>query len=120
MAKGLALVIEDSREIADIYSATLNLAGYEAELVYDGKQALERLGALVPRLIILDMNLPQVSGHYIYKQIRADSRLNQVVVIIATANTVMADALQKELSPGDTLLVKPVSPLQLREVLNSL
>lgn len=120
MGKGLALVIEDSHEIADIYSATLNLAGYEAELVYDGKTALERLGKLIPHVIILDMNLPQVSGHYIYKQIRADGRLNNTVVIIATANTVMADALSSELSPGDHLLVKPVSPIQLRDVLNRL
>ncbi|MDX1990880.1 MAG: response regulator [bacterium] len=118
MGKGLALIIEDSPEISDIYAQVLQMVGYESEAIYDGRSALTRLSGAVPQLIILDMNLPHVSGHYIYKQIRSDTRLTGVPVIIATANMLLVDAMKNDLAPHDQMLVKPVSPQQLRDVLN--
>lgn len=120
MAKGLALIIEDHREIGDIYVTTLQLAGFETELIMDGKTALARLEGIVPRVIILDINLPQVSGNYIYSQIKSDSRLQNVPVVISTANMLLADVLRADLRPGDQLLIKPVSPYQLKDAMAKL
>lgn len=120
MARGLALIIEDNREIGDIYAVTLHMSGFETELIVDGKVALERLDETTPDLIILDMNLPQVSGHYIYKRIRSDARLKNMPIIISTANILVADALAKEHNPNDHILVKPVSPAQIRDLVRSL
>jgi CheY-like chemotaxis protein len=120
MARPLALIIEDNVEIADIYATTLNLAGYEAESIVDGKAALDRLDGNAPDLVILDMNLPQVSGNYIYNRIRGDARLAEIPIIISTANMLMAEALSQNPSPFDYILVKPVSPQRLRELVKSL
>lgn len=120
MSKGFALIIEDNREIGDIYATTLQMAGFETEMVYDGKLALDKLDQRLPDLIILDMNLPQVSGHYIYKTIRSNRRLDNTVVIISTANTLVGTMLGEGLSRQDLLLLKPVTPRQLREVVDNL
>ena len=120
MAQKHALVVEDNKEIGQIYALTLEMAHYQSEHIIDGKSALDRLEEITPDLIVLDMNLPQVSGHYIYKKIRADARLNNTVVIISTANTLVANALSKELAPQDHLLMKPVSAKQLRDIAETL
>jgi len=113
MTNKFALVIEDNRAIGDIYLTTLEMADFDGELVVDGKVGLERLEDIVPDLVILDMNLPQVSGHYIYKKIRADPRLQRTRVLISTANSLVAQMLSKELHEEDRLMMKPISPKQL-------
>lgn len=113
MANRFALIIEDQEDIADIYSNALALADFETEIIYDGKEALELLPNIEPDLIILDMNLPHVSGHYLFKQLRSTPHLADVPVIICTANTVMANAMKAEIGSTDFILVKPVSIHQL-------
>jgi CheY-like chemotaxis protein len=118
MAQRVALVIEDHVDLAEIYKITLDMAGYSTELVTDGREALERLqGDDKPDLVILDMNLPQVSGHYIYKKLRADPEWNVIPVIISTANTIVANALADEVTAQDQIVVKPVSPRKLKEII---
>jgi DNA-binding response OmpR family regulator len=111
-----ALVVEDNQEIGKIYKLTLEMADYETEHVLDGKAALEWLETTVPQVVVLDMNLPQVSGHYLYKKLRADTRMDNTVVIISTANTLVANVLSKELAPQDHILMKPVSARQLKDL----
>jgi DNA-binding response OmpR family regulator len=115
----LAFIIEDNQELGLIYAASIEIFDYEAEIIGDGKKALERLAETVPSLIILDMNLPHVSGHFIYKRLRSDALFNGCPIIIATANALIADALKNELTPGDHLLVKPISPTQLRNLVKT-
>jgi DNA-binding response OmpR family regulator len=117
-----ALVIEDNLDLAEIYRLTLDMLDYESQMVYDGKEALDRLNAIQeqPYLLILDMNLPQVSGHYIYKKLRSDPKWDTMRVIISTANTIVASALAEELHMGDRIIVKPVTPTKLKAVIKEL
>lgn len=114
MGTRLALIIEDNEELCHIYAATLETLNYAVESVLDGKRALQRLEEIVPQLVVLDMNLPFVSGHYIYKKLRSEGRFDRTPIIIATANALIADALVHDIAPIDRLMVKPVSPNQLR------
>lgn len=111
-----ALIIEDNVEIGNIYCMTLEMLEYETEHFTDGKAALDRLGEVEPDLIVLDMNLPQISGHYIYKKVRSEPRMNKTTIIISTANNLVAEVLAGELAPGDHLLLKPVSMQELRKL----
>jgi two-component system cell cycle response regulator DivK len=115
MGNRFALIIEDNVPLGAVYTEALSMANYDSEHIVDGRAALERLRDTVPDLVILDMNLPHVSGHYILKQIRSDERLAQTPVIIVTANTPMAEALSSQLTELDTLLIKPISAQELRD-----
>lgn len=114
------LIIEDNKEIGEIYRLTIGVLGYDCEQITNGREALERLDAEIPDLIILDMNLPEVSGHYLYKKIRASPNYNHVPVIISTANMLVARTIQEEMSPHDHLIVKPVHPRALTTLIETI
>lgn len=112
MSKPLALIIEDDPEIANILSISLK-SDFEVESITDGNAAITRLTQVVPVLIVLDLHLPEVSGMDIFARIRSDARLRQTKVIVCSADALRADVLR---SQADLVLLKPVSPGQLREL----
>lgn len=109
----VAMIIEDDEKLATIFTAAIMEAGFTVHTVSKGDVALVELGVFQPRLVILDLHLPGVSGETILKAIREDPRLAKTRVIIATADAVRARMLEDE---GDLVLVKPISYLQLRDL----
>ncbi|MBE7551529.1 MAG: response regulator transcription factor [Anaerolineales bacterium] len=109
----LALIIEDDPDLAFIFAEALKAAGFEIEIIQDGKLALSRLANTNPTVVVLDLQLPHASGEQILRQIRTDSRLMKTRVIIASANSLMAESLRAE---ADLTLIKPISFSQLRDL----
>ncbi len=120
MTSRLAFIIEDNIELGYIYAAALEMSNFKVERLIDGQSAVDRLEATVPDLIVLDLNLPYVSGHHIYHQLRNDERFNNTPIIIATANSLLAETLPSQLTGQDCLMIKPVSPSKLRELTRQL
>ena len=117
MQKPIAFVIEDHRDIVIGFVAALEQAGYEVETAHDGAVALERLNEFTPHLIILDMQLPNVNGMDILKEIRASDRLQNTVVLIASAYSRRLREVETQVKDGTTLtLLKPVHYIQLKEL----
>ena len=110
MTKPLALVIEDNKKLADIFSIAVQRAGFKTEIIAEGRQALTRLAEIIPTLILLDLHLPHYSGEEILQHIKADERLGQVKIILTTADASRADFLENNV---DLVLLKPIEPLQL-------
>ena len=117
MSNNIALIIEDDDDMGTIFAAAMHRAGYNPEVAADGQMALDRLADLVPGIIVLDLHLPNVSGPQILEYIRADDRLHDVPVIIATADPHLADTLRDKVS---FVLDKPVSFKQLSLLSNRL
>jgi CheY-like chemotaxis protein len=113
MSDLFALVVEDHVDSAIIFSEAVRRAGFDVETIRDGKSALERLAAVEPDIVILDLNLPQVSGMDILQQIRSDPRLAKTRVVIVTAHPDMATDIQDQ---ADLLLIKPVAFSQIRKL----
>jgi len=111
MGKPLALIVEDHVDAAVIFSEAMKSAGFETETVRSGDAALAKLSVIVPDIVVLDLQLPHVEGADILHQIRADERLNETRVIVATAHPHRAADLQDE---ADLVLIKPVGFHQLR------
>ena len=110
MDKPFALIIEDDRDIATLFRHIVDIAGYRTEIAFHGQTAIERLGTSIPDIIILDLNLPSISGNDILALIRKDPRLTKTKIIVVTAHSYMADSLTVE---PDLILLKPVSLDQL-------
>ena len=111
--KPLALVIEDSKDVALVFHTAMERAGYTVETIYDGSVALERLAEVIPDLIVLDLHLPGVSGEQILKHIHLDTRLEKVKVIVATADSNWAEKLAND---STISMLKPISFMQLRQI----
>lgn len=109
----LAWVIEDDEAHAKLFSEALTQAGYQVELIRDGRAALDRFARVIPTVVVLDINLPYVAGTDILRHIRGDRRLSKVRVIIASADERIASTLHNE---ADLVLIKPISYPQLRDL----
>lgn len=113
MTKPLALIVEDEKDLSDIFAEALQHADFATEIVRDGQKAVERLAVIVPGLVLLDLHLPNVAGTDILKQIRQDERLRNTQVIVVTADARSAEFLR---SDAELVLVKPVRFSQLRDL----
>ncbi len=105
-----AFIIEDDEDMGTIFAAAMRQAGFDTEVIADGQTAVTRLQETIPDIVVLDLHLPGISGPDVLKFIRADERLSEVKVIIATADPHLADTLRQDVS---FVLDKPVSFRQL-------
>lgn len=106
----IALIVEDNPDQNLVFTMALKKAGYVTESIYNGADALQRLKEIVPHIVVLDLHMPDIAGNVILAWIRSDRRLTRVNVILATADSAFADALE---SQADLVLLKPVSFSQL-------
>jgi CheY-like chemotaxis protein len=111
--KPLALVIEDHEDQNLVFTAALDQAGYRTESILNGNAAQERLNEVVPSMVILDLNLPGISGKDLLSQIRHDERMIDVNIILATADAWQAEELRAQ---SNIVLVKPISFEQLSKL----
>lgn len=106
------LIIDDDKDTANFFRLVLELVGFDCEIVNSAKQALARLAASQPDLILLDMRLGlEIGGEDILYQIRSNPRLDRTRVIIITAYPTMAEPVT---NLADLILLKPVDVEQLR------
>jgi DNA-binding response OmpR family regulator len=109
----VALVIEDDFDASVIFAKALEVLGFQTEVIDSGEKALERLKAVVPVIVLLDLHLPEVMGTSIIRTIRADERLKETLVIIASADPRSADLVQ---DMADLVLIKPTTFSQVRDL----
>lgn len=117
MDKPVAFIVEDDRDIAALFRHVLDVAGYQTEIILNGKEAMSRLEIFSPQIVLLDLQLPGISGVEILTRMRADDRLRTVPVVVITANAPFADSLPVE---PDLLLLKPVDIVQLSNLVQRL
>ncbi len=113
MIKPKVLIVEDSLELVALFTVALLEAGYEVNCLTDGAAAQRYLAQSVPDLLVLDLQLPYISGEHLVEQIRQDDRFSQTRIIIVTADYRRGDALEEL---ADLVLQKPVSYRQLRDL----
>jgi DNA-binding response OmpR family regulator len=116
MQKSTAFVVEDQLHLVTLYEDALRLVGFDVTTARNGLDALNQLEvADVPTMILLDVNIPGLSGKDLHKHIRSKDKFKGVPVLIATANSVAAASMQSELVENDTLMVKPIGMRDLQQ-----
>lgn len=117
MTGKLALIIEDDYDASIIFAKALEVIGFETEIIRSGDLAIEKLKTAVPAVVVLDLHLPQVVGTDILRQIRADERMKETRVIVASADPRMAELIQ---DLADLVLIKPTTFSQVRDLASRL
>lgn len=82
---GRVLVVEDSLVAGELEKGILLAAGYDADVVHDGVEALEALRREDWDLVISDVDMPRMDGFELTARLRADERLRDIPVIIVTS-----------------------------------
>ena len=104
------LVVEDNHDSAEMLSELLQLAGAEVHLAPDGESALVLVARVQPRVILLDIGLPGMSGYDVARQVRDSSWGAQVLIVALTGWGSAEDRARSRAAGVDRHLVKPVDP----------
>jgi len=108
MAKRI-LVVEDNDLNRKLFCDLLKANGFAVEPVADGETVLERTRAFVPNLVIMDIQLPTVSGLDLIEAIKGDSTLRAIPVLAVTAYAGKGDEERIRQAGAEGYLAKPVS-----------
>jgi PleD family two-component response regulator len=101
-----ALIIDDDRDTANLFSTILSLVGFECDVAYSAKTALVYLASNEPDIVLLDMRLGlEISGIDILYQIRSNPRFDKIRVIVITAYPHLAAPVH---DLADMIMLKPV------------
>ena len=104
------LVVDDDEHISELISLYLTREGYETKEVHNGKDALKEFGIFNPKLILLDIMLPEMDGYEVCKEIRKTSKI-PIIMLTAKGDT-FDKVLGLELG-ADDYIVKPFEPKEM-------
>ncbi len=105
----IGLIIDDNRQTADALHQMLEVLDVEARVAYGSSPAISLLQAMVPRVILLDINMPGVDGFEILAFLRREPRLAPVPVIVITSDD-QPETRERVLKGGATaIIIKPAT-----------
>jgi two-component system alkaline phosphatase synthesis response regulator PhoP len=114
MPKNRVLVVEDEQDIASLIKHTLERSGdIEVEVTGSGAAALEAVAAHPPDLIVLDLNLPVLSGVEVCRILRSRHDGHNLPIIMLTARGSENDRVVGLELGADDYITKPFSPREL-------
>lgn len=103
------LVVEDDLLNRMFYCEVLQREGYEVREVDDGAVVMDNARAFDPELVIMDINLPHVSGLELIERLKADSKLSEAPVLAITAYVGRVEEQRIREAGAAEYLSKPVS-----------
>ncbi|MEO8140959.1 MAG: response regulator [Gemmatimonadota bacterium] len=113
------VVADDDQDILDLVVFKLNQAGFETVAVGDGVAALAAIEADPPRLAILDVMMPGLSGMDVLRKVRAKEATKDLDVILLTARARDSDVDTGFASGASDYVIKPFSPRELMHRVNA-
>jgi CheY-like chemotaxis protein len=108
------LIVDDSRDTANLFKAILNLEGYEPRTAHDGPEAIEAAKVHCPQVVLLDLSLPTMGGVEVARALRRVPELTHCHIIAVSGYG--AEGIDRP-SPFDRHLTKPVEPEKLLKLL---
>jgi signal transduction histidine kinase/ActR/RegA family two-component response regulator len=113
------LLADDNRDAADSIAMLLELAGHEVRVVYLGRDALALAPDYRPDTIVLDIGMPDITGHGVAEELRRQPWGAQVRLIALTGWGQESDRLRAKQAGFDHLVVKPVDPDELEKLISA-
>lgn len=114
------LIADDESSVIELVRVTLQDERVRVVGAADGVAALALAAALVPDLLLLDVNMPGHDGVEVCRRLRADARFARTPIVMLTAAT-RPDDVRRGLEAGATeYLTKPFSPVRLLTLVDAL
>jgi putative two-component system response regulator len=112
--KARVLVVDDDESSRTVLSALLEGEGYEARFAASGETALELVRVDVPDLVLLDVEMPGISGLEVVKVLKAHPLTRSIPVIMVTGLGARSSRLHALENGAEDYLLKPVDPVELK------
>jgi two-component system, cell cycle response regulator DivK len=102
--------VEDHEWNAQVLKALLVAAGFDARSVGNGRHALTLAEAFRPHLLLMDLELPDLSGFTVTRLLKANAATRDIVIVVLTAHAPEGVADAVAAAGGAGVLGKPVDP----------
>jgi DNA-binding response OmpR family regulator len=108
--------IEDEPEMIDLVRLILGRRGFSVIGANGGVEGLETVRREQPDLVLLDLMMPDMDGWEVYQQMKSDSSLREIPVVVVTAKAQSIDkVLGLHIAKVDDYITKPFGPQELLE-----
>ena len=114
------VLAEDDVDIRALVQLVLERLDLDVHEVGNGDDALEACRAKRPRLLLLDITMPGMTGLEVCRAVRQDSDLADLPVILMTARAQSSDVAAGMAAGADAYIIKPFGPIELREQVEAL
>jgi DNA-binding response OmpR family regulator len=114
-APATALLVEDCAALRMLTTATLRQLGMEVTALPGGEGVVEVAREIRPRVIVLDLMLPDVCGLEVCEALRACEETADIPILVISARSTPQDRAFAEIAGADDYLVKPITPTALAE-----
>jgi CheY-like chemotaxis protein len=102
------LIVDDNRETVKLYSALLNLEGFQVTPAYDGYQALEKIKQETIDVVLLDIMMPEIDGIEICRQLKSSPETEEITIVMVTALSDQENKVKAQKAGANGYLTKPV------------
>jgi DNA-binding response OmpR family regulator len=110
LSSSMILIADDDRLVLDLLQRTLALGQLETRVVQTGRQVLEAIEGDLPELLVMDVNMPELSGIEVCRKLRADERTAHVPIILLSAESDQRTVLDGFNGGADDYVTKPFQP----------
>ncbi|MDD7793643.1 response regulator transcription factor [Clostridium sp. 'White wine YQ'] len=114
MSSEKIFIVDDEEHILELLKFNFENAGYKVDTATNGVDALKKIKAEPPKLILLDVMLPGMDGYDVCKEIRRESATQNIPIIMITAKSEELDKILGLELGADDYITKPFS---VREIL---
>jgi len=114
------LVVEDNELNLKLFCDLLRAHGFGVEPVRDGREAVETARAFAPDLIVMDIQMPHISGLELIEQIKADDELRPIPIMAVTAYAAKGDEERIRDAGAEGYVSKPISVMKFVAAVRSL
>lgn len=104
------LIVDDYPDALDIWAIFLRSSGYRVSTAADGAEAIEKAEQLLPDLIVLDLELPRISGFDVARRLRSNPETQSIPLIAATGYSHIRQLDRAREAGFDEIVVKPCDP----------
>ena len=110
------MTVDDSASVRQMVAYTLKSAGYRVVEAVDGKDALSKLAGSSVHMIITDLNMPNLDGIGLIKEVRSSASHKFVPVVMLTTESQDAKKMEGKQAGATGWIIKPFKPEQLLTV----
>ena len=108
--------IEDEPEMIELIRLILGRRGFDVHGASGGKEGLELVREMHPDLVLLDLMMPEMDGWEVYQQMKADTSIRDIPVVVVTARAQNIDkVLGLHIAKVDDYIAKPFGPQELMD-----
>lgn len=114
------LVVEDNELNLKLFCDLLRAHEHVVEPVRDGREAVARIREFAPDLVVMDIQLPHVTGYELIQEVKADAALSAIPIMAVTAYAGREDEERIRAAGADAYVSKPISLMRFMDEINGL